>query len=74
MAFSDHQLQPNHRKTAVERIEEYLNGLPDNERGAALNILNTWPHTQVLHAFEAEGFPITKDNLKQWRATRVVRG
>jgi len=74
MSFSEHQLQSTRRKTAVERINDYLNELPEDEREAATNILNTWPHVQVLSVFNAEGFPLTQDNLKQWRAARVVRG
>ena len=68
MAFAeeaDKMFSP--RKDAAERLEEYVNSLPEKESQAARRILLSGQQKKVMDAFRKEGYPISYITLMNWK-------
>jgi hypothetical protein len=55
------------RKTAVQKLDEYLQTLSDDNREAAIRILTHASQKKAMDAFREEGFPISYVTLCNWR-------
>jgi hypothetical protein len=73
MAFTDHEAEIfKPRLSALDKLETYIEGLPEKEQKSCLNILRNAPEKRVMVAFRAEGQKISYDTLKLWKEKHDV--
>lgn len=82
MSLSEKLKQPRHSAYSEGPIDRWLNGLPTEERDAALHMLRTpkrglsdvngWTLLDLVEAFREEGFVTSKETLGRWRKTNGV--
>lgn len=68
MSFADREksiLKP--RTTAADKLDEFLDSLPEEEREVAIRILKNASQKRAMNAFREEGFPLSYVTLCNWK-------
>jgi hypothetical protein len=68
MSFADIEkaiLKP--KRNAVDRLDEFLESLPEAERTIAIRILMNASQKKAMYAFREEGFPLSYITLANWK-------
>ena len=55
------------RRTGADRLDEFLNSLPDVEKETAIRIIFNASQKKAMDIFRDEGFPISYVTLTNWK-------
>jgi hypothetical protein len=55
------------RRTGADRLDDFLNSLPEAEKETAIRIIFNASQKKVMDAFRDEGFPISYVTLSNWK-------
>ena len=55
------------RKNAADRLQDFLNSLPDVEKETAIRILVNASQKKAMDTFREEGYPISYVTLTNWK-------
>ena len=73
MSFSQKLQNRPVKLSPVDKLNQWVDALPDSEREAALEILRNdseWSQSQVVEVFNAEGYAVHKGVISDWRRAR----
>lgn len=72
MSFADHKEVFGRRLNAVEKLDQYLDSLPEAERALAIRYLTDLGTASAAHIFHEEGYAIGRDTITRWKKAHHV--